>query len=331
MTRKSKQRGVHPSSAGRTVRLGHRRRNAEFFVRLTREKPLGVVGGVIVLMLLLAGIFADMLAPYGMNEMQVINMMAGPSAEHWLGTDQLGRDILTRLIFGARISVVVGLTATTTSVLVASLIGVPSAYFGGTYDIVVQRFVDAWVCIPGLLVLLTVLSIVGQGMVQIVLVMGITGGIGSSRLVRSAVIGIKENDYFQAAEAIGGTHRGTLLRHIMPNIMPPIIIVFSIGIGGAIISEAGLSFLGFGLPPEVPSWGGMLSGDGRMYMEAKPELAIYPGLCLFVVVYGVNMLGDAVRDLLDPRLSGLGIRAVGRRDALKGKRGQLTAVVVGRK
>ena len=205
------------------------------------------------------------------------------------------------MIYGARVSVVVGLSATAATVAVATLIGVPSGYFGGKYDIIVQRFVDAWVCLPGLL---TVLSIVGQGMTQIVLVIGVTGGIGSSRLVRSAVIGIKENDYFQAAEAIGGTHLGTLVRHIMPNIMPHIIIVFSAGIGGAIVSEAGLSFLGFGLPPEVPSWGGMLSGDGRMYMEAKPELAIYPGLCLAVVVYGVNMLGDALRDLLDPRLRG---------------------------
>ena len=246
--------------------------------------------------------------------MQVINMMAGPSAEHLLGTDQLGRDIFSRLIYGARVSVVVGLAATAASVAVATLIGVPSGYFGGKYDIIVQRFVDAWVCLPGLLILLTVLSIVGQGMPQIVLVIGVTGGIGSSRLVRSAVIGIKENDYFRAAEAIGGTHLGTLVRHIMPNIMPPIIIVFSASIGGAIVSEAGLSFLGFGLPPEVPSWGGMLSGDGRMYMEAKPELAIYPGLCLAVVVYGVNMLGDAVRDLLDPRLTGRGTRAVGRHD-----------------
>ena len=277
---------------------------------------MGVVGGVIVLILLLAGLLADVLAPYGMNEMQVINMMAGPSGEHLLGTDQLGRDILSRLIFGARVSVVVGLSATAATVAVATLIGVPSGYFGGKYDIIVQRFVDAWVCLPGLLILLTVLSIVGQGMTQIVLVIGVTGGIGSSRLVRSAVIGIKENDYFQAAEAIGGTHLGTLARHIMPNIMPPIIIVFSAGIGGAIVSEAGLSFLGFGLPPEVPSWGGMLSGDGRMYMEAKPELAIYPGLCLAVVVYGVNMLGDAVRDLLDPRLTGGGTRAVGRHDGV---------------
>ena len=150
------------------------------------------------------------------------------------------------------------------------------------------------------------MSLVGRGTLQIILVLGILFGIGSSRIVRSAVIGVKENDYFLAAEAIGSTNARTLIWHIVPNIMAPIIIIFSISIGDIILSEAGLSFLGYGLPPDVPSWGGMLSGEGRRFMEIKPELALYPGLCLAVVIYGVNMFGDAVRDLLDPRLRGGG-------------------------
>ena len=283
-----------------------KRRNAlgDFFVRLVREKRLGVVGGVIFLILIFLTIFADALAPYGMDEMRILDRFAAPSANHLLGGDQVGRDILSRLIYGARISMVVGLAGTSITVVVASIIGVPSGFFGGKYDIIVQRFVDAFLAFPGLLILLTVLSIVGPGILQIILVLGILTGIFSSRIIRGAVIGIKENDYFLAAKAIGSPTTRTVMRHIMPNIMAPIIIIFSITIGGIILDEASLSFLGFGLPPEVPSWGGMLSWEGRRYMEIKPELALFPGLCLAVVILGVNMFGDAMRDLLDPRLRG---------------------------
>ena len=277
---------------------------ADFFVRLVREKPLGSAGGVIVVILLFTGIFAGLLAPYDMAELHLFDRLEGPSATYLLGADQLGRDILSRLIYGARVSVIIGMAATIITVVVATIIGVPSGFLGGKYDIVVQRLVDAWLAFPGLLILLTVMSIVGRGMLQIIIVMGIFGGIGTSRLLRSAVIGIKESDYFLAARAIGSPTRRTMMRHIMPNIMPIMIIIFSTGIGGMIMAEAGLSFLGFGLPPGDASWGGMLSHEGRKYMEMKPELALWPGLCLAVVVFGTNMFGDAMRDLLDPRLRG---------------------------
>ena len=288
------------------LEVERKRRNAlaNFFVRLVREKRLGVVGGVIVLILLFCGIFADVLAPYGMNEISLEDRFAPRSAKYLVGTDQLGRDILSRIIYGARVSLIVGLAGTVVNIVVASIIGVPSGYFGGKYDIIVQRFVDAWMAFPGLLILLTVMSLVGRGTLQIILVLGILFGIGSSRIVRSAVIGVKENDYFLAAEAIGSTNARTLIWHIVPNIMAPMIIIFSISIGEIILSEAGLSFLGYGLPPDVPSWGGMLSHEGRMFMEIKPELALFPGIALATVVYGVNMFGDALRDLLDPRLRG---------------------------
>ena len=226
------------------------RRNAlsDFLVRLVREKPLGLAGGIIVFILLFTGVFADVLAPYEGNEIHMVDRMAGASPKYLLGADQLGRDILSRLIYGARVSVIVGLAANTTAIVVAAIIGVPSGYFGGKYDIIVQRFVDAWIAFPTLLILLTVMSIVGRGMLQIVLVMGILHGIGVSRVVRSAVIGIKENDYFLAAEAIGSTNARTVVRHIMPNIMAPMIIIFTIALGSMILWEASLSFLGFGLP-----------------------------------------------------------------------------------
>ena len=281
-----------------------RRPLADFFVRLVREKPLGLLGGVIVLLMLLCGVFADVLAQYEMDEVHIIDRLAAASVKYPLGTDQLGRDILSRMVFGARVSMTVGLVASALAVAVAVIIAVPSGYFGGKYDIGLQRFVDAFMSFPSLVVLLTVMSIVGRGLPQIILVLGVVHGIGTSRVVRGAVIGIKENDYFTASKAIGNTTARTLMRYIMPNIMAPIIIIFTTSIGAMILWEASLSFLGFGLPPEAASWGGMLSTEGRTYMEMKPALALWPGLAITAVVYGINMFGDAVRDLLDPRLRG---------------------------
>ena len=281
-----------------------RTRLADFFVRLVREKPLGTASGIIILLLILVAIFADVLAPYPYDEVNILDRLQGASARYLLGTDQIGRDFLSRIIHGARISLVVGLAATTLNVLVAVLVGGTSGFFGGKLDLGVQRFVDAWMAFPGLLLLLTIMSIAGSGLLQIIVVLGIAGGIGTSRVVRSAVIGIKENDYFLAARAIGSPGTATLVRHVLPNIMPVMIIIFTITVGGVILSEASLSFLGFGLPIEVPSWGGMLSRGGRQYMEQAPRLALFPGLFLTITIYSLNMLGDAIRDLLDPRLRG---------------------------
>ena len=276
----------------------------DFFGRLVKEKPLSIIAGVVILLLILVAIFADVLAPFPHDEVNIVDRMQAPSGRYLLGTDQLGRDLLSRLIFGARISLTVGLAATAVNVVVAVLIGGPSGFFGGRLDLAAQRFVDAWMAFPGLLLLLTIMSLVGRGVPQIIVVLGVTGGIGGSRVIRGAVIGVKENVYFQAAEAIGSTGWRTLIRHVLPNIAAPVIIIFTINVGGVIISEAALSFLGFGLPISVPSWGGMLSREGREFMEVAPRLALWPGLCLTIVVYCLNMFGDAVRDLLDPRLRG---------------------------
>ncbi len=280
----------------------------EFFRRLVKEKPLSIIAGVVILLLMLVAIFADVLAPFPHDEVNIVDRMQAPSGRYLLGTDQLGRDLLSRLIFGAQISLTVGLAATAVNVVVAVLIGGPSGFFGGRLDLAAQRFVDAWMAFPGLLLLLTIMSLVGRGVPQIIVVLGVTGGIGGSRVIRGAVIGVKENVYFQAAEAIGSTKWRILIRHVLPNIAAPVIIIFTINVGGVIISEAALSFLGFGLPISVPSWGGMLSREGREFMEVAPRLALWPGLCLTIVVYCLNMFGDAVRDLLDPRLRGGGGR-----------------------
>ena len=280
----------------------------DFFRRLVKEKPLSIIAGVVILLLMLVAIFADVLAPFPHDEVNIVDRMQAPSDRYLLGIDQLGRDLLSRLIFGAQISLTVGLAATAVNVVVAVLIGGPSGFFGGRLDLAAQRFVDAWMAFPGLLLLLTIMSLVGRGVPQIIVVLGVTGGIGGSRVIRGAVIGVKENVYFQAAEAIGSTKWRILIRHVLPNIAAPVIIIFTINVGAVIISEAALSFLGFGLPISVPSWGGMLSREGREFMEVAPRLALWPGLCLTIVVYCLNMFGDAVRDLLDPRLRGGGGR-----------------------
>ena len=284
---------------------------AGFFNRLWKEQPLGTACGIVVLILVLVAIFADVLAPYPFWEAHLVDRMQGSSTRYLLGTDHAGRDLLSRLIYGARISLLVGLVATSVNVVVAILIGGISGFFGGKLDIAVQRFVDAWMAFPGLLLLLTIMSIVGRGVPQIILVLGISGGIGGSRVVRGAVIGVKEKVYFQAAEAIGSSKWRTLVRHVLPNIAAPIIIIFSINIGGVIISAASLSFLGYGLPVQIPDWGAMLSREGRQYMESAPWLALWPGLCLTITVYSLNMFGDAMRDLLDPRLRGGGSLGAG--------------------
>ena len=273
-------------------------------IRLVKEKPLGTVGLVITLLLLLTGIFANFIAPYGMNQNNMQNVLAPPSIHFWLGTDNLGRDLLSRVIYGARISVIVGLAATSLGTIISTIIGVMCGYFGGTFDLIVQRFVDAVICIPMLMLVMIVMSMVGPGMLQLIIVLGIYGGINTSRVIRSAVIGIKENVYLQAAEAIGCSNTRILTRHILPNIMAPLIVAFTTYLPGVILTEASLSFLGYGIPPPAPSWGGMLSATGLEYMYLSPWMVIWPGLALTVTVYGVNIFGDALRDILDPRLRG---------------------------
>jgi peptide/nickel transport system permease protein len=285
----------------------------EVVVRLVKEKPLGTFGGAIVLILFLVGIFADLIAPYGFNEMTLSARLQAPSASYWLGTDNLGRDLLSRIIFGARISMIVGLSVPAITIVGNLLLGVISAFYGGKTDLIIQRFVDTIMCFPGLVIMLTVIAITGPGLTQLILLLGILGAIGGGvRVMRSAVLGVMGNMYLDASRAIGCTNWRIMYKHILPNIMAVVIVSFSMGMGGAILAEATLSFLGFGIPPPMPSWGGMLSGPARRYMLQAPWMALWPGLVLSLVVYGMNMLGDGVRDILDPRLRG-GLGRYGRK------------------
>ena len=285
-------------------------------IRLLKEKPLGTVGAIIVVIFFLTGIFADFIAPYGMNDIHPGYFLKPPSPQFILGTDSLGRDLFSRIIYGARISMVTGLSASGIAVLIGVIIGSISGFFGGKFDLVTQRFVDAFMCFPWIFLVLTVMAIVGPGLLQVILVLGTLQGVRNSRVIRGAVISIKENMYVEAARSIGASRLRILSRHILPNVMAPIIVIFTILVGGMILFEATLSFLGYGIPPPIPSWGGMLSIGGRRYMEIAPWLAIWPGLALSIVVFGVNMFGDALRDLLDPRLRG----GLGRYGGAKAKR-----------
>jgi len=276
----------------------------DFLKRLVREKPLGTIGGIIILVVFFVGVFADGLAPYGINEISLAERLSGPSTMHLLGTDALGRDLFSRIIYGCRISMYVGLGASAISICISIVIGTISGFFGGRLDMIIQRFVDAIMSFPWLVLVLTIMALLGPGMIQVILVLGFSNGIRSSRVIRSAVIAIKENLYVVAGKALGASSARILIRHILPNIMAPIIVVFTVFVGQAILGEATISFLGLGIPPPTPSWGGMLSRAGREHMLKAPRLALWPGLALAFVVYGINMLGDAVRDILDPRLRG---------------------------
>ena len=284
-------------------RRTRRFRLTEFLGRLVREKPLGTACGIVILLMVLVSIFAPVLAPYPIDELHVPDRLQGSSFKYFLGTDHVGRDLFSRMLFGGRISLFIGFSATAIGVVIAMFVGGTSGFVGGKVDLVVQRFVDAWIAFPGLLFLLTVISIIGLGYVQMIAVLGI-GGIGGSRVSRGVVIAIKENDYFLAARAIGNRTDRILIRHVLPNVIPIMIIKFSIGIGGAILAVSSLSFLGFGLEPGTPDWGSMLSREGRNYMEIAPHLAVWPGVAITIVIYCLNMFGDAMRDLLDPRLRG---------------------------
>lgn len=280
-----------------------------FFVsvllRIIKDQPLAIIGSIIVLILLIVGIFANFIAPHGYNDVVLADRLLSPSAAHIFGTDHLGRDIFSRMIYGAQISMYVGLSVPAISVILSTIIGSISGFVGGKTDMVIQRFIDAVMCFPSLIIMLTVIAVTGAGLIQVILVLGILGGIGGQvRVVRSAVLTIKGSIYVDAAKSIGSSDTSTILRHILPNIMAPIIIIFTTSMGSAILSEASLSFLGFGIPPPYPSWGGMLSREGRSYMTLAPWMVLWPGLALALVVWGINMLGDGLRDVLDPRLKG---------------------------
>ena len=278
---------------------------ADLLVRLIKTKPLGFFGLIVITILLITATFAELIAPHGYNEVDVLSALQAPSWQHLMGTDNLGRDLFSRVVFGARISVFVSLGAVAVALIGGYIIGMTSAYYGGWLDHLLQRFVDGWIALPGIIVLLALSQLLPRGIVTIILVIGISFAIRNSRIVRGQVLSIKERDYIKAARALGMSDARIMLSHIMPNTFVPMLIVATGETASAILLETSLSFLGLGIPPPFPSWGGMIGGETRFYLALAPWLLIFPGLALTAVVFSWMVLGDAMRDLLDPRRHGM--------------------------
>lgn len=279
-----------------------------FFVTLAKRKPLGMVGLIILIIFVLIAIFADVIAPYpmvnGTMQTDIVNKLSGPSWEHLLGTDNVGRDVLSYLIYGARTSVILAVCCTLLSVAISVFLGTLSAVIGGWFDLIVQRIVDAFQCIPSMLILLILMSLLGNGIPQMIFAMAVPGGITGSRMMRSAAISVKDSGYVQNAELLGAGTMWKTLHHVIPNILPLIITNAAGSLGSVVLMEASMNFLGYGVDPGTPSWGYMITNQGKANMYLMPMLAVYPGICIALLVFGATMFGDAVRDLLDPRLKG---------------------------
>jgi peptide/nickel transport system permease protein len=279
------------------------RRAFVLVARFARRRPLGALGATLLLLLLVTAAMPDMLAPYSYDDFQVTERLQGPSTRYPFGTDEQGRDVLSRVIYGARTSVIIGLGTVALTTVVAVAIGLLSGYFAGTLDLLLQRFVDIWQAFPGLLFVIFVVSIFGHSRFTLICTISALLAAGSSRLIRGMTLSVKNLSFVEAARALGAGGGHIVLQHVLPNVSSIILINASIQLGAVMLIESTLSFLGFGVPPPFPSWGRMLN-EAKLQMQYHPYLALFPGLAIAVTVYAANMLGDALRDVLDPRLRG---------------------------
>jgi peptide/nickel transport system permease protein len=277
-------------------------RRAQALWTALRRKPLGAASAALIALLVLTAVFADVLAPYDPLSAQPEIRLAPPSGQHPFGTDDIGRDVLSRVIHGSRISLWVGLLAVGVGTFAGTIIGLVCGYCEGRLDLVFQRIMDAIMAIPGLVLALAIVSVLRPSTTNAMLAIAVVIIPGNSRIVRGAVLSAKQNRYVEAAQAIGCRHPRIIATHILPNVTAPILVIASIWLGNAILIEATLSFLGLGTQPPTPSWGLMLSSTGRAFMEQAPWLAIFPGLAISLAVLGFNLFGDTLRDAWDPKL-----------------------------
>jgi peptide/nickel transport system permease protein len=277
---------------------------ARRLLRLAVRKPLGAFGFCIFLAAVLTAVLAPYLAPHDPLATHVRYRLAAPNAAHYLGNDHLGRDVLSRIIYGARVSMTVGFATVLFGTTLGACIGIVSSYYGGKLDLFVQRCIDAIIPIPTLVLALAIMAVLGRGLINVIIALAIINIPRTARTIRSVGLSVRESVHVEAAGALGSNDARIMLRHIAPNCIAPYIIVSSIALGWAIVVEASLSFLGVGIPPNIPSWGGMLSGATQQHVAVAPWLGIFPGLALSITAFGINLLGDALRDALDPRLRG---------------------------
>ncbi len=269
---------------------------------LVRKQPLGAAGAFIVIIMGVAAIFADVITPYNPVANNLASMLQAPDASHWMGTDEFGRDILTRVIYGARTALSIGLTAAFLGATGGLILGVASAYFGGIFDLISQRIVDVLMAFPLIILALAVVATLGPGAQNVIVAITIPFIPTCARVVRSSALAIREIPYVDAARALGFSHARIILRHMVPNVMAPYLIMLSTFVGQAILLEAVLSYLGMGVQDPTPAWGLMLKGGAEEFIESAPWISIFPGLAISFAVFGFNLFGDAMRDVLDPKL-----------------------------
>ena len=269
--------------------------------RRLRKNKSAMLGLIILVLLILCAVFADFIAPHPYDLQDYAHTFESPSADHLFGTDNFGRDILSRVIHGARISLVVGFSSIITAIIVGGLLGAISGYYGGRLDNILMRAMDILMSIPGMLMAISLAAAMGPGLTNMVIAIAIADIPVYARVVRSSVLTIKDQEYIEAAQSIGASDARIILKHIIPNCIAPIIVQATLGMAGAILSASSLSFLGLGIQPPTPEWGSMLSA-ARQYIMNYPHMCIFPGLAIMITIFALNMLGDGLRDALDPRL-----------------------------
>jgi peptide/nickel transport system permease protein len=272
-------------------------------VQVFLRRKISLIGLIIILIMVIMAIFAPLLAPYDPYETDLKGKLAPVSSEHWLGTDPLGRDTLSRIIYATRTSLMVGVGAVAMSAVIGQILGLIAGYYGGWAFNVIMRFMDSLMAVPMLVLALVISAVLGGGVKNVIIALGVGGIAGQCRLMCAQVLSVKENDYILAGRTVGVSDMRMMLKHLWPNAFPPLLVMMTIGIGGTILSEAGLSFLGVGINPPTPAWGSMIN-DGYRYLLNSPLLSIAPGVAIMLVVFGFNMMGDGLRDALDPRLRG---------------------------
>ena len=290
---------------GKQPRVGRRiRRSLAGIANFARREPLGAVGLVTVFITLAAAVLANWVAPYDPNLGVADERLIGPSLKYFLGTDHQGRDLFSRMIYGARISLIVSFFSVAVGTAGGYLLGIISGYIGGKFDIVIQRVMDAMLAFPSILLALIMVSVLSPGLDKVIIAIAVSIFPRAARVSRGVVLSVKENVYIDAARVIGASPMRIMLRHVVPNAMAPFLILASVGLGGAILTEASLSFLGLGVPPPQSSWGQMMSGASQTFVTVAPWLLIFPGIAIAVLVLGFNLFGDALRDVWDPKLRG---------------------------
>ena len=267
-----------------------------------RRNRFAVAGVLVILLLFAASIFAPLITPYHPGTIDAYHVLLPPSADHWFGTDELGRDVFTRMIYGARISLKVGFVAVGIAVVIGTVVGLLAGFYGGWTDSILMRLVDIMLCFPTFFLILAVIAMLEPSIWYIMIIIGVTGWMGVARLVRAEVLSLRERDFVMAARALGASDMRIIFRHILPNAMSPVLVSASLGVAGAILTESALSFLGIGVQPPDPSWGNILTA-GKDYIEFAWWLSLFPGLAILITVLSYNLVGEGIRDALDPRLN----------------------------